>query len=144
MHDGSVAAVASTATKEGYSLLHNVVVNESLRGIGLGEKLCRATIEKSKELGAEYSYLQVLQDNEAALNLYKKIGFEKIYEFLRVKTAFTFLKINKPGSGVIGDPGEDRSACHNPQCLLVLHVILLDLLVIQFSGQSTWNKSLIA
>ncbi len=85
MHDGSVAAVASTATKEGYSLLHNVVVNESLRGIGLGEKLCRATIEKSKELGAEYSYLQVLQDNEAALNLYKKIGFEKIYEYWYMK-----------------------------------------------------------
>ena len=66
MHDGSTAAVASTATNEGYSLLHNVVVKESLRGIGLGEKLCRATIEKSKEFGAKYSYLQVMQENKTA------------------------------------------------------------------------------
>ena len=85
MHDGSTAAVASTATGEGYSLLHNVVVNESLRGIGLGEKLCRATIEKSKELGAKYLYLQVLQDNAIALNLYKKIGFVKLYEYCYMK-----------------------------------------------------------
>lgn len=31
---------------------------------GLGEKLCRATIEKSKELGAKYSYLQVMQEKK--------------------------------------------------------------------------------
>ena len=85
MHDGSTAAVASTATNDGYSLLHNVVVNESLRGIGLGEKLCRATIEKSKELGAKYSYLQVMQENKTALNLYQKIGFVKLYEYCYLK-----------------------------------------------------------
>ena len=85
IHDGSTAAVASTATNDGYSLLHNVVVKESLRGIGLGEKLCRATIEKSKELGAKYSYLQVMQENKTALNLYKKIGFVKLYEYCYMK-----------------------------------------------------------
>ena len=85
IHDGSTAAVASTATNEGYSLLHNVVVNESLRGIGLGEKLCKATIEKSKELGAKYSYLQVMQKNKTALNLYQKIGFVKLYEYCYLK-----------------------------------------------------------
>jgi ribosomal protein S18 acetylase RimI-like enzyme len=88
MYDGNTAAVASTATKEGYSLLHNVVVNESLRGIGLGEKLCRATIEKSKELGAQYLYLQVMQENKIALNLYKKIGFVKLYEYCYMKKDF--------------------------------------------------------
>lgn len=85
MYDGSTAAVASTATNEGYSLMHNVVVKETLRGIGLGEKLCRATIEKSKELGAKYSYLQVMQENKTALNLYKKIGYVKLYEYCYLK-----------------------------------------------------------
>ena len=85
MYEGRAAAVASTATGDGYSLLHNVVVDASLRGKGLGEKLCRAVLEKSKELGAEFSYLQVLQDNETALNLYKKLGFEKLYEYWYMK-----------------------------------------------------------
>jgi len=81
MYKNAVAAVASLAIENGYSLLHNVVVSPGLRGIGLGRKLCQAAIIKSGECGASHIYLQVMQNNPVALNLYKKLGFEKQYTY---------------------------------------------------------------
>ena len=80
-YEGRVAAVASLAIEEGYSLLHNVVVDPKLRGKGLGKKLCWAAISESKSLDADYSYLQVIQTNKIALNMYKKLGYEKLYTY---------------------------------------------------------------
>ncbi|MCR4689838.1 MAG: GNAT family N-acetyltransferase [Lachnospiraceae bacterium] len=84
MQDDTVAAVASLAIESGYSLLHNVVVAPSLRGKGLGKKLCRAAMLKSKECGATHIYLQVMQNNPVAFNLYQKLGFEKQYTYYYV------------------------------------------------------------
>ena len=84
IYEGKTAAVASLATERGYSLLHNVVVDPELRGKGLGKKLCRAAILKSKECGASHIFLQVMQNNPVALNLYKKLGFEKQYTYYYV------------------------------------------------------------
>ena len=85
MHEGKVAAVASCAIEGEYSLLHNVIVDKKYRGLGLGKKLCLAAILKSKELGAKYSYLQVIKDNDVAVNLYKKLGYKKVYEYCYLK-----------------------------------------------------------
>ncbi len=85
LHEGRVAAVASLATEDGYSLLHNVVVDPTLRGKGLGKKICWAAISGSKNIEAEFSYLQVIESNEIALNLYKKLGYEKLYTYWYVK-----------------------------------------------------------
>ena len=85
MHEGNVAAVASCAIEDGYSLLHNVIVDKKYRGLGLGKKLCLAAILKSKEMGAKYSYLQVIKDNEVAVNLYKKLGYKKVYDYCYLK-----------------------------------------------------------
>ena len=84
-HDGQTAAVASLGVADGYCLLHNVVVSPSLRGKGLGQKLCEAAIAKAKEIGASHIYLQVMQNNPIALNLYKKLGFEKLYTYYYLK-----------------------------------------------------------
>ena len=85
MKDGKPAACASTASEQGYVLLHNVVVDPAQRGQGLGEKLCRAILAKAKEDGARYAYLQVVQGNNVALNLYRKLGFEKVYTYWYMK-----------------------------------------------------------
>ena len=87
MHEGNAAAVASCAIEDEYSLLHNVIVDKKYRGLGLGKKLCLAAILKSKEMGAKYSYLQVIKDNDVAVNLYKKLGFKKVYEYCYLKQA---------------------------------------------------------
>ena len=51
-------------------------VIKKYRHHGLGEKLLNATIEKAKEIGLERVELEVFEDNEIAINLYKKNGFE--------------------------------------------------------------------
>ena len=81
MQNGKPTACASTASEQGYTLLHNVVVDPEQRGKGLGEKLCRAVLAKAKEDGAKFAYLQVVQENNIALNLYQKIGFTKLYTY---------------------------------------------------------------
>lgn len=88
MHKEKVAAVASMAIESGYSLLHNVVVSPEFRGIGLGKKICQAAILRSKECGASCIYLQVMQNNPIALDLYRKLGFEKQYTYYYVVKHF--------------------------------------------------------
>ncbi len=83
--DGKAAACASAAIEQGYMLLQNVIVDASLRGTGLGEKMCRAVIARGKEQGAGYAYLQVVQTNTAALGLYRKLGFRKVYTYRYLK-----------------------------------------------------------
>ena len=87
-YEGKQVAVASAVIEDGYSLLHNVIVDSKYRGLGLGKKLCLATLAKAKEMGAKYSYLQVIQNNGVAVNLYKKLGYKKEY-------AYCYMKQNK-------------------------------------------------
>jgi len=85
IQDGKPAACASSAIEQGYALLQNVVVDPGQRGLGLGEKVCRALLAKAKGQGARYAYLQVVQGNDIALNLYRKMGFEKLYTYCYMK-----------------------------------------------------------
>ena len=85
MYDGKPAACSSVAIENGYTLLQNVIVSSELRGLGLGKKVCSAILEKVRELGVHHSYLQVVQTNTVAVNLYKKLGFEKLYSYWYMK-----------------------------------------------------------
>ncbi len=99
MKDGQAAACASGALEQGYMLLQNVVVDPALRGRGLGEKLCRAMIARAGELGAKHVYLQVVQKNTAAMNLYRKLGFRKCY---------TYCYMKQPPAACTGNPDSGR------------------------------------
>ena len=85
--EGEPVGCASIAVERGYALLHNVIVTSDMRGKGLGEKLCRAMISKAKAMGAEHVFLQVVQTNQVAMNLYKKLGFQKDYTYWYMKKA---------------------------------------------------------
>ena len=85
MYDGKPAACSSAAIENGYMLLQNVVVLPELRGQGLGKKVCSAILEKAYEAGAQHSFLQVVQTNTPAVNMYKRLGFEKLYSYWYMK-----------------------------------------------------------
>ena len=85
--EGEPVACASIAVERGYALLQNVIVSSAMRGKGLGEKLCLAMISKAKEMGAEHVFLQVVQSNQVAMNLYQKLGFQKDYTYWYMKKA---------------------------------------------------------
>ncbi len=79
--NGKIVACASAAIEHGFMLLQNVVVDKNARKKGFGKLICQAIILESKKEGAKFSYLQVLKTNEIAINLYKKLGFKKLYSY---------------------------------------------------------------
>lgn len=79
-------ACASAVIERGYMYLANVIVDERNRGKGYGQQLCEALLAKAKEEGAHTVYLNVIQSNQIAINLYKKLGCRKVYSYwYRVK-----------------------------------------------------------
>lgn len=85
IQDGEVAACASAATEHGYMLLQNVVVRPGYRGRGLGQAVCESLIAQAKENGAHHTYLQVVKGNTAAVNLYSKLGYGRVYTYWYMK-----------------------------------------------------------
>jgi ribosomal protein S18 acetylase RimI-like enzyme len=65
------------------------------RGRGLGRELLIRSVEKQKELGASYIFLQVDAENDTALGLYKTCGFETSY-------SMGYYKLEKKGRDVNG------------------------------------------
>ncbi len=64
--------------KEGPTIhLLSIAVLSDYQGIGIGTKLLRELIERAKEKGVKYIYLEVRVSNKKAINLYEKMGFEK-------------------------------------------------------------------
>jgi len=57
--------------------LFSLSVRLRYRGLGIGEALSRAVIEKAREKGAEELLLLIHDDNKPAVHLYHKLGFEK-------------------------------------------------------------------
>lgn len=79
-------ACASAVIERGYMALLNVVTDEKHRGKGYGRKLCESILAKSMEEGATTAYLQVVQSNVIANQLYASLGYSKIYSYwYRVK-----------------------------------------------------------
>ena len=60
--------------------IDDLFVCEEARGKGYGTKLLQAFVAKVMAAGAEEILLEVRPSNEAALKLYKKFGFETLYE----------------------------------------------------------------
>src|SRR5258706_11242396 len=59
------------------SVIEDVVVDESLRGQGIGEALMRYAIDQARERGARNISLTSNPAREAANRLYLRVGFEK-------------------------------------------------------------------
>lgn len=79
--DGISVACAYAVIERGYVFIGNVIVGEEYRGKGYGQQLCENLLAKAKEHGAHTAYLQVVQSNQVAYNLYKKLGYQKLYSY---------------------------------------------------------------
>ena len=58
--------------------LQKMYFREELRGMGFGKALLEKALQKARELGYAYCYLETMPYMEAAQKLYKKNGFEYI------------------------------------------------------------------
>lgn len=90
LDDKSIAGMLTVATyliPTGLKVwIEDVVVDESLRGKGLGEELIKFALEYSKSLGAKSVRLTSRPSRIAANQLYVKMGFVRyetnVYEFV--------------------------------------------------------------
>lgn len=78
---GKDVAVASVVIEDGVMFLLNVVVDPACRGKGYGKLLVKQILEAACDMGAEKLCLQVVANNEVAINMYKSFGFEYQYSY---------------------------------------------------------------
>ena len=76
--EGQPAAAARRATFDGASYLSSIGTASWARGRGLGELVTLAATADAVAAGSEWTYLGVFADNEPALRLYRRVGFEII------------------------------------------------------------------
>ena len=81
MPDGKIAACAASAAEKGYALIQYVVVDPEYRRRGLGRAVCQALMAEAEQNGVKTAYLQVMQNNPAAISLYSSLGFRKAYTY---------------------------------------------------------------
>ena len=79
VEDGHVIAFITVSDEEGYYMgdlfVFNLNVSLEYRRKGLAMELIRKALSEHPE--CEYMTLDVRKDNEKAMNLYRKLGFEK-------------------------------------------------------------------
>ena len=77
--NGVDVACGSAVIERGYMGLLNVVVDKEHRGKGCGREICESLLSAAKNIGAHTAYLQVIQENQVAVNMYKKLGYKHLY-----------------------------------------------------------------
>lgn len=75
------AAVGSAVLHGRWAGLFNVAVDPGRRRLGLGRRVSQGMLDWAARAGAEQAYLQVEEGNEAAVALYRSLGFEDAYRY---------------------------------------------------------------
>jgi ribosomal protein S18 acetylase RimI-like enzyme len=78
--DGEPAAVCRRATFEGITYLSSIGTATWARGRGLGELVTLAATADAVAMGSEWVHLGVFAENEVAMRLYRRAGFELVGE----------------------------------------------------------------
>jgi len=75
-----VAAVGMVHLYQGFAAISNVAVSPSARRRRLGRAVTKGLMSWLASPGVEMTVLQVEADSQAALSLYRDLGFEKLYD----------------------------------------------------------------
>ncbi|WP_396020286.1 GNAT family N-acetyltransferase [Bacillus sp. ISL-34] len=82
-----MTAIGLGVLEDKYIGLYNIITHENFRNQGNGAILISNLLHWGKENGAKNAYLQVIETNAPALNLYRIMGFEEKYKYwYRIKT----------------------------------------------------------
>jgi ribosomal protein S18 acetylase RimI-like enzyme len=79
--DGNILAGGQLASEADLAGLYDIFTAEPARGRGVGRRLCQALLRLAQDRGASTAYLQVDAANEAAMRLYRSLGFEDAYGY---------------------------------------------------------------
>lgn len=81
LHAGRPAAYAMSVAERGMAEIGAVIVDESLRGRGLGKRLMQGLMGWAAAQGCALAYLQVDQSNGLAFEMYRRLGFRQLYAY---------------------------------------------------------------
>lgn len=79
--EDEVVAVGLAVAEHSHVGLFDIVVNERVRGQGLGRRLCTELLRWGVSRSAHTAYLAVVQSNAAARHLYRGLGFRETYTY---------------------------------------------------------------
>ncbi len=79
--EGQVVAVGLAIVESGLVGLFDITTHPVYRKRGFARQLIHSLLQWGRENGAQDAYLQVMQDNLAALKLYESIGFQEVYTY---------------------------------------------------------------
>lgn len=79
--DETVVGCALGVLERGYIGIYHVYVDENHRQEGVGNTLITTLLNIGKTYGASHGYLQVVHNNNIAINLYHKLGFQFLYSY---------------------------------------------------------------
>lgn len=81
LQNGIIVACGMCVIERGWVGLYDVFVDKDFRSHGLGFNICTSLLETARQNGAKKSYLQVVSDNQVAIDLYKKLGYSQMYDY---------------------------------------------------------------
>lgn len=85
-YNNEIVACGLCVIENDYAGLYDIVVSAQHRRKGYGHDICESLISKAAKYGAKKAYLQVVNENTNAKELYKKLGFKNKYQYwYRVK-----------------------------------------------------------
>lgn len=71
-----------------YLGLFDIVIDKDYRNRGFGKLMIKSLLSWGKNKGSDYAYLQVLNNNNPAIRLYKFFGFKEEYRYwYRIKSS---------------------------------------------------------
>ncbi|TXT54327.1 MAG: hypothetical protein BAJATHORv1_70027 [Candidatus Thorarchaeota archaeon] len=80
-YDGKIVSLALGVVHKEWVGLFSVTTDPEYRRLGCATAASCAIAKWAKELGVEHAYLQVESDNTPALDLYRKLGFGKYFDY---------------------------------------------------------------
>jgi N-acetylglutamate synthase len=80
-HGGEPMALGLTAIDRGFVEIGSVIVDEALRGKGMGRALVESQLSWAIDNGAEQAFLQVDSRNATAIGLYRSLGYRELYRY---------------------------------------------------------------
>jgi GNAT superfamily N-acetyltransferase len=82
LHEGDAPVCCGLAVREGTRLgLFEIATRAGYGGRGLARSLCAGLMDWGRAQGARESFLQVGADNDVALRLYRRLGFQRAYDY---------------------------------------------------------------
>jgi ribosomal protein S18 acetylase RimI-like enzyme len=79
--DGRPAACGQAALDDGFAGIYDMVTAPALRDRGIATTIVTELLGWARERGASHAFLQVNDDNAAALAVYRRFGFETVYRY---------------------------------------------------------------